>query len=441
MMPKVGVFAWSVTTLISLWWAGCGSDAPFCAQVGQQIPLDGNSPLALTLDAVLVRAGDGFVLAGLDGSTVRWGQLSSSGEITGESAFDLPDGEQPATTAGGQSLGPFFAVTSKTVPGDQLVVVMGVLQAGTTDNYEVHVGVHDLGSTVPPVMQTLGVQAVAPTSGPIRLVAGSSPSGTRALVLWGVEGQLAPIRYQMLGADGALVGNQGTIVDDSDPKNPPWSCLGTTQNNAATLAVTLVEAPGQHGQNHEGKYAWRHFKINDEGSITGIIDEIDLDSLNVSDGRILSTATPDGYLVAWQDNTARGGTSFAVLIEPPPDADPNTPGNVTTNPLMESALLGGYSNMPKLAWIAPAGFEFTLGLARPQGPEVVRFNDVADPRGRTLYLPSVSGNTGPVSAWVGSDAVYVTYLDIAGSSRQADAAIPAESHRLLVTVLSPADLP
>ena len=42
-------------------------------------------------------------------------------------------------------------------------------------------------------------------------LAGSSPSGTRALVLWGVEGQLAPIRYQMLGADGALVGNQGTI--------------------------------------------------------------------------------------------------------------------------------------------------------------------------------------------------------------------------------------
>jgi hypothetical protein len=436
MMPKVGVFAWSVTALTSLWWAGCGSDAPLCAQVGQQIPLDGTSRLALTRDTALVRAGDGFVLAGLDGSTVRWGQLSGSGEITGESAFDLP--EQPATTAGGQSLGPLFAVTSKTVPGDQLVVVMGVLQAGTTDNYEIHVGVHDLGSTVPPVMQTLGVQAAAPTSGPIRLVAGSSPSGTRALVLWGVEGQLAPIRYQMLGADGVLVGNQGTIDDDPDPNNiPQWSCLDTTQNNAANLAITLVEAPGQ---SHPTQYAWRHFKINDDGSITGI-DEIDLDSLNVSDCRILSTATSDGYLVAWQDNTARGGTSFAILTAPPPDADPDTPGNVTTNPLLASALYGGYSNMPKLAWIAPAGYEFTLGLARPQGPEVVRFDVVADPIGKALFLPSVSGNTGPVSAWVGSDAVYVTYLDIAGSSRQADAAVSAGSQRLLVTVLSPADLP
>ena len=435
MMPKVGVFACSLIALTSLSWAGCGSDPPLCAQVGQQIPLTA-SPLSLTRDTTLVRAGDGFVLAGLDGSTVRWGQLSSDGQISGESEFELP--EQPATTAGGPSLGPLFAVTGKIVPGDQLVVVMGVLQAGTTDNYEIHVGVHDLGSQVSPVMQTLAVQAAAPNSGPIRLVAGSSPNGTRAMVLWGVEGQLAPIRYQMLGADGALVGNQGTIDDDSDPNNiPQWSCLGTTQNNAANLAVTLVEAPGPR---HPNQYAWRHFQVNDDGGVTGI-DEIDMDSIVVSDCRIVSTATSDGFLVAWQDNTARGGTSFAVLTAPPPDSGPDTRSNVTSSGVMASALYGGYANMPKLAWIAPAGYEFTLGLARPQGTEVVRFDVFADPRGRALYLPSASGNTGPVSAWVGSDAAYVTYLDLAGSSRQADAAVPAGSQRFLVTVLSPADLP
>ena len=435
MMPKVGGFAWSIIALTSLAWAGCGSDPPLCAQVGQQIPLTA-SPLSLTRDTSLVRAGDGFVMAGLDGNTVRWGQLGSDGQISGESAFDLP--EQPATTAGGQSLGPLFAVTSKTMPGDQLVVVMGVLQAGSTDTYEIHVGVHDLGSAAPPVMQTLAVQAAAPNSGPIRLVVGSSPSGTRAMVLWGVEGQLAPIRYQMLGADGALVGNQGTIDDDADPnKIPQWSCLATTQNNAANLAVTLVEAPGS---THPNQHAWRHFKVNDDGGVSGI-DEIDMDSLVVSDCRIVSTATSDGYLVAWQDNTARGGTSFAILSAPPPDSGPDTPSNVTTAGVMASALYGGYSNMPKLEWIAPAGYEFTLGLARPQGPEVVRFDVFADPRGMALYLPSVSGNTGPVSAWVGSDAAYVTYLDIVGSSRQADAAVPAGSQRFLVTVVSPADLP
>jgi hypothetical protein len=435
MMPKVGGLVWSIAVLTSLSWAGCGSDQPLCAQIGQQISLDGTSPLALTRDAVLVRAGDGFVLAGLDGSTVRWGQLSSSGQLSGESAFDLP--EQPATTAGGQALGPLFAVTQKIAPGDQLVLVMGVLQAGTTDRYEMHAWFHDLGSSAPPVMQTLGVQPAAANSGSVRLVAGSSPSGTRALVLWGVEGQLAPIHYQMLGADGVLVGNPGTIEDDPDPNNiPQWSCLGTTQNNDLNLAVTMVEAPNQR----RSQFAWRRLKINDDGSIAAN-DEIDLDSLAVSDGRITSTATSDGYLVAWQDNAANGGTSFAALTEPPPDAGPEATASVVTHPVLASALYGGYASMPKMAWVAPAGFDVSIGLARSQGPEVVRFNTFADPVGRALFLPSVSGNTGPVSSWVGSDAVYVTYLDMAGSYTQPDAAVPAGSQRLLVTVLSPAELP
>ena len=176
-------FACSVAVLTSLSWAGCGSDQPLGAQVGQQVPL-GDSPLALTRDAVLVRAGDGFVLAGLDGTMVRWGQLSSTGALSTESAFALP--EQPATTVGGQSLGPLFAVSSKTAPGDQLVVAMAVLQAGSTDHYEVHAWVHDLGSLLPPTLQVLGTQAAAPTSGTVRLLAGSSPNGTRALVVWGV---------------------------------------------------------------------------------------------------------------------------------------------------------------------------------------------------------------------------------------------------------------
>jgi len=436
MMPKVGGFASSIAVLASLSWAGCGSDQPLCAQIGQQIPLDGNSPLALTRDAALVRAGDGFVLAGLDGTTVRWGQLSNDGQISGETAFALPAGEQPATRIGEDPLGPFFAVTSKITAGDQLVVAMGVLQQGTTDHYEIHALTYDLGSQSPSSDQILGVQAAAANSGPVRLVAGSSPSGTRALVLWGVEGQLAPIHYQMLGADGALVGDQGTIDNDSDPNNiPQWSCLDTTQNH--DVAVTLVEAPDQR---RPDQFAWRRLKINDDGSIAAN-DEIDLDSLAVSDSRIVSTATSDGYLLAWQDNATNGGTSFAALTEPPPDAGPDVTANVVTHSLLVSAYYGGYSNMPKLAWVAPAGFDISIGLTRSQGPEVVRFNTFADQVGRALFLPSVSGNTGPVSSWVGSDAVYVTYLDMAASHTQPDAAVSAGSQRLLVTVVSPAELP
>jgi hypothetical protein len=433
MMPKVGGFVWSVAVLTSLAWAGCGSDRPLCAQIGQQVPLV-DSPLALTRDAVLVRTGDGFVLAGLDGTTVRWGQLSNGGDISGESEFALP--EQPATTVGGQSLGPRFAVTSKTAPGDQLVVVMGVLQAGSTDHYEVHAWVHDPAATVPLTMQVLGVQAAAPTSGTVRLVAGSSPNGTRALVVWGVEGQLAPIQFRMLGADGALVGTPGKIYDDSDPNSLAlWNCLDTTQN-APTLAVTLVEPPNKRNS----QFLWRRFQINDDGSIGGEA-QIGIDVLDVSDGRIVSTPASDGFLVAWQNNTTRGGTYFANLTPPPPDAGPEILSSVTTHQVIASALYGGYASMPRLAWIAPAGYEFTLGLVRSSGPEVVRFDVFADPRGRALYLPSVSGRTGLVSSWVGSDAVHVTYLDMPGSSARTDAAAPPGSHRFLVTVVSPPELP
>jgi hypothetical protein len=95
--------------------------------------------------------------------------------------------------------------------------------------------------------------------------------------------------------------------------------------------------------------------------------------------------------------------------------------------------------MPKLGWIAPVGYEFTIGLAGSRGPEVVRFDAFADPQGRALYLPSLAGNTGPVSAWVGNDAVYVTYLDMPGSPARVDAAVAGENQRYLVTVLIPGE--
>ena len=432
MMSKVGGFIWSVAVLSCLSWAGCGSDQPLAAQIGQQFQL-ADSPLALTRNAVLVRAGDGFVLAGLDGTTVRWGPLSSSGVLGAEWAFDLP--EPPATTSGGQSLGPLFAVTSNAVPGDQLVVVVGVLQTGTTDHYEWHAWIHDPASPVPLTMQTVGVQVAAANSGQVRLVAGSSPDGTRALVGWGVEGQLAPIRYQMLGAGGSLVGGLGQIPDDPDPNSIAlWNCLDTTQN-APNLAVTLVEPPNR---GHPLQFAWRRFEIAADGSISGRA-QIGLEALDVSDGRIVSTPTSGGYLLAWQNNTTKGGTYVASLIPPPPDAGPDFLG-VSSHQVMASALYGGYGSMPKLAWIAPAGYEFTIGLARSRGPEVVRFDPFGDPRGRTLYLPSVAGNTGPASAWVDTGAAYVTYLDMPGSSTRSAVVVPTGSHRLLITVLSPAEL-
>ena len=423
MMPMARGLACSIAVLLS--GAGCGSNPPVESQIVQQVSLS-DSPLALLRDVVLLRAGDGFVLAGLDGHQVRWGQLSSTGDLTGETVFDLP--EQPATTPGGQVLGPQFAVTSKTVPGDQLVVVVGVLQAGTTDQYEVHAAFYDLGSQVPTVVQIVGVQAATANSGAIRLLAGSAPNGTRALVMWGVEGQLAPIHYQMFGADGALIGAEGKLNDAPDPnKIPLWTCLDTTQN-APSLAVTWVESVNA---NHPQQPAWRRIEMNDDGT-TGPQALIYMND-DVSDCRIVSTLTAGQYLLAWQNNATKGGTFFASLQPPAPDAGSGTVDDVNMRTLLASASYGGYAQMPKLTWIAPAGYDIIIGLARTDGPQVARFDTYADPEGKNLYLPSVSGNTGPVSAWVGTDAVYATYLDIPGPSARSDAGLGGNS-RFFVTV-------
>ena len=444
MTPKVRGFVLSVSVLTWLSWAGCGSDQPLCAQIGQQAPLPGDSPLALTRDAVLLRAGDGFVLAGREENTVRWGQLSSTGDLVGEWSFDLP--EQPAVTAGGQPLPPRFAVTSKAAPGDLLVVVMGV-QAKSTDPYEVHAWIHDPASADQLTMQVLDVQAPA-GSGLVRVEAGSSSDGTAALAAWawGMEAEGSPIqyktsiKYRMLGSgpDGVQVGDPKMIYGDIDPNSIQlWSCLDTTQNNAGNLAITLVEAPNLE---HPQQPRWHRYAVGDDGSI-GEQVLIDM-KFDVSDCRIVSTPTSEGgQLLAWQNNASNGGTYFAGLTPPPPDGGSDSLDNVTIFPVLASASYGGYSQMPKVDWIAPAGHEFTIGLAGSRGPSVVRFNVFGDLRGKTLYLPSVSGNTDQASAWVGPDAVYVTYLDMPGSPTQADAGVPAGSQRYLVTVLSPADLP
>jgi hypothetical protein len=322
-------------------------------------------------------------------------------------------------------------VTGKATSGDQLVVVTVALQTGSTDHYELHAWVHDLGSLAPPTVHVVGVQMTTASSGPIRLAASSAPNGKQALVVWGVEGQAVPIHYQMLGPDGALAGKPGDLVNANYAAR--WSCLSATQD-AENLAVTFIEAKNNE---HPQQARWRRFEIGDNGA-GGETAQIDL-NLEVTDCRIVSIRTSDGYLLAWQNKTANGGTSFAKLIPAPPDAGPDPIDDVVSRPVLASAYYGGYPQMPKLAWIAAAGYDFTIGLVGSRGPQVTCFDDFADPKGRALYLPSVAGNTGPVSAWVGSDAVYVTYLDMPGPPARGDAAVPAESQRYLVTVLSPGE--
>jgi hypothetical protein len=222
---------------------------------------------------------------------------------------------------------------------------------------------------------------------------------------------------------------------DADAPNgvPRWTCLASTQG-PSNLAITVVE-PSDPSQTTARM--WHRIELADDGSVAG--EALVYLRFPVSECRIDSTPTDDAYLVAWQNKLNEGGTYFALMSPPGPDAEEGALDNVTSRPVISSESFGGYVRMPRLAWIAPAGYEFTIGLDRAKGPEVVRFNIFSDPRGQPLFLPSQSGRTGPVSAWVGPDLTYVTYLDISGPASGIDAA-HSGSHRLFLTV-SPANLP
>jgi hypothetical protein len=387
--------------------AGCSnsSGAP-CAQVSAQIPLAEASPLALTSDAVLIRVGNGFVLAGRDGNTVRWGRLGSDGLITGESQFTLP--EPPAVMPDGRSLGPVFAVTQKLAPGDQLVAAMLAEKAGSPNVYEVHAYVHDQASSAAPSLHVLGDMLASAKSGTLRVVAGSPVSGKTALVLWGIGGQAAPIKYQVLGTDGVAVGEVQKFLDNPEAsKIPRWNCVDITQN-LDTLAVTFVE-------DAEPSPLWHRYDLNEDGGTQGEV-LIYIPWGEVADCRITSspTSVPGGYLVAWQNRSNTGGTYFAHMSPPLSDAGAGDKSDVSSNPILSSEGYGGYSRMPKLLWAAPvgSGYEFTVGMLSSKGPELMRFNLLSDPKGGPLRLPTSAGLVGPVSSWVGRDATWVTYLDM-----------------------------
>ena len=424
-MAKVGRFL----SLLALLAPGCSSSAgPPCARISGQSRL-ADSPLALTANAGLLRAGDGFVLAGLDGNTIRWGYLREDGAILRETAFDLP--ELPAVTPKGQSLGPVFAVTQKTAPGDQLVTAMLVAKAGSPNTYEVHAYVHDPESSAPPALHILGDMVAAANSGTIRVVAGSPSSGKTALVLWGIESQPAPIRYQVLGAHGEPLGGVRTFLDYPDPgRIPRWTCVDISQGRGS-LAVTLVEDP----MSSKSLPLWHRFDLNDDGDVVGEA-LIYIRWGKVADCRIVSVPTPTsgGYLVAWQNSRDTGGTYFARMNPlPPDDAGAEDLPDVTSKPVLSSEPYGGYSRMPKLLWVAPvgAGYEFVIGMLGSRGPEVMRFNMLADPKGSTLHLPTAAGRVGPVSSWVGTDDTWVTYLDMPRAPDQVSTAPPGAVRRLV----------
>jgi hypothetical protein len=363
--------------------AGCKDNAPPGCRVAELVTLP-PGPLTLTKNAVIQPAGAGFVLVGSEGDEVRWAPLALDGTLGPESKLTLP---QRALRPE-----PWFATTTKSAPGDQLVVAYVAPKAGSP-----------AGSTsqlqIVAVTQTPGAPASAPTvladlpAGVdpkiVRLAMGPSGSGKHAALAWGFEGQDASPSLLLLKADAQPMGPPILVRQGSGTR---WSCLDVIASRT-DFGVTIQEPGGGPGV----ASTWRTFEMRDDGG-RGPDVGIGLDI--VPNGCVTGTPTAQGYLVAYQDGN---GTHFS---------DYDIPKNNVNSRILVSVLqFGGAARQPRVACIAPMGLEMSLLFARDTGPEVRRFDSFGAPRGGLLELPSAAGQAGPVSALGGRDAFWATYLD------------------------------
>jgi hypothetical protein len=371
---------------------GCSSDAPPGAAVTKDVTLP-SSPLTAMANVSLIRAGDGFILAGYDGSLVRWGHLTLDGTLTEEAGFRLT---QPVV------LGPVFGATMKTTPGDQLVAIVVTNSALVSGGYDITATVQTTGfpSAAPPVVLATLPVGTAPSL--VQIAAGSATTGTVGFVAWGIRVPGISPTHLLLPADAVTAAAPSKLWDDPPANVPTWDCLATT-NGKTGLGYSVV-TPALQGTSH--------FVAN-EVSETGPATRMDYEfKVAVANCQVVGSPGPTGtYVMALETSNA---IDFAIYYPPPPNTpDPNAGGTVKNNdPVLSAASFGDPLSMPSPAWASPAGGgDISIGLVRAAGPQVFRYTFDAVPHGSPLTLRSEMGQSGPVASWVGTDAVYVTYTD------------------------------
>lgn len=406
--------------LVTIGLAACGSDAPPGAAVSLDVTLE--SPLARLAEVSLIRAGDGFTLAGYEAGVVRWGRLSEAGVLSGETSFPM---SQPV-------VGPVFAVTQKTSPGDQLIALALVNSATVAGAFDLLATAHTFGEPAPAPVVTLNAGGwFPPATDPstVQLIAGAAASGGFGYVAWGIRASHLPINYLLLAADAAVKAGPTTFLDDPIRANvPAWDCLAP-QSRSTGLSFSAV-TPDASGVGSD----FQTVDVDDKGNMLPTMTY----PLTATVKNCLIVGTPATatrrYYMALQgvkdDTTA---IDFAIYN---PKPDPNEAGTVNTHhPALSAAVYGDVLSLPTPAWVMPAGTDVVLGLARRSGPEIVRFAYNNIPHGSKVTLRSANGQAGPVAAWVGDDAAYVTYSD------QVKTAGTTVSQRYFMRIVSPATLP
>jgi hypothetical protein len=405
----------------------CSSDSPPGAAVAKDATLT-DSPLARLENVSLLRAGDGFVLAGYDAGFVHWARLSLDGEVVppGVASFALA---QPA-------VGPVFAVTRKSSPGDQLVALALVRNA--SNGFDLVATVHTFGDPAPAAPFVLGSPDWFPTGTDpslVSLIAGAAASGNVGYVAWGIRANHLPIFYLLLPADAKTTAKPATFLDAEPRANvPPWDCLAP-QSRPTGLSFGATVTPG------EGGIGTSFLTVDiDEGGNTSTMSYPVLASV-INCHIVGAPAAADGsYYIALQGmKDGSSAVDFATYYPRPALDGGEQGGDVNTrHPVLPAAQYGDATNLPYPAWVSSAGAwtssagDVVIGLVRKSGPEVVRFTYNNIPHGSTLRLRSVNGQAGPVAAWVGEDAVYVTYADLVKSGG---------AKRYFMRIVSPATLP
>jgi hypothetical protein len=405
--------------LVSLLLA-CGSDPPPGANLGIDKTLE-DSPLARLQNASLLRAGDAFTLAGYDATnaSVRWGRVSLDGTLTQEAGFAMAP----------PVVGPVFAATGKNAPGDQLVVLSFVASSTVATGYDLLATVHTAGAVAPAAPVALATLPAGTDPAKISLIAGAAASGDLGFVAWGIRVSGIPVSYLTLPADALTAAAPAKFLDDSEPARvPAWDCLAAQSSPTGGFSFGAV-TPGERPDESD----FNVLRVDENAVRSG--DMTYQLTVRVKDCQIVGSPNPSGsYFMAFQGSSS-GGTAIDFATYYPP-VDPTQEGTVTTqDPVMPAAQFGDPLNLPAPAWVTSAGSDVVIGLTRKAGPRVYRFRYDAVPHGSALHLRTANGNTGPVSAWVGPDAVYATYAD------QVKSGSSTLTQRYFVRVDSPASLP
>jgi hypothetical protein len=411
-----------MAALVALALLGCSSDSPPGANVSQETTLP-DSPLARLQNVSLIRAGDGFTLAGYDNGTVRWAHLSLAGVLTGETSFALP---QPAL------VGPVFAVTAKSAPGDQLIAIFVI--AATAGGYELSAVAQTFGSAPAAAPLVLAPLPDGTDPATVQLAAGAATTGNVGFVAWGIHDPNQPnlhipVNYFLLPADAAVTTAPATWRN-YDPANPtpPWDCLAAANGKTGIGLSVVVDDP-----NSPGKSEWIAVEFQETGASNEMTYPLNEAVANCQ--IVGSPAAAGSYFMAFQGSNAIGFATYYPFVSTN-DGSESTGGSVTPRyPVLPAASFGGILNLPQPAWVAPAGSDISIGLSRTSGPEVHRFTYDGIPHGGALALRSANGQSGPVAAWVGSDGVYVTYAD------QVSAPGTNSNQRYFSKIVSPASLP